>query len=85
MPMDYAGPVPEGLETIDAAGCDYVKFCHPPYPEEMREAVTEAVWNVSESWTPESNGYEWNVAGNPVYEDDREDEGYMVLKPARRI
>lgn len=83
MPVDYAGPIPEGLEIIDAPECDYVKFCHPPYPEEMHEAVTEAVWNVSELWNPKENGREWDDTGNPVYEDDREDEGYMVLKPVR--
>jgi AraC family transcriptional regulator len=85
MPVGYSGPIPEGLESIDAPECDYVKFCHPPYPEEMHETVTEAVWNISESWNPGENGREWNEADNPVYEDDREDEGYMVLKPVRRI
>lgn len=85
IPVDYSGPIPEELEIINAPECDYVKFCHPPYPEEMHETVTEAVWNVSELWSPKDNGYEWNDTDNPVYEDDREDEGYMVLKPVRRI
>lgn len=85
LPVEYTGPIPEGLESIDAPECHYVKFCHPPYTEEMHETVTEAVWNMSELWNPKENGWEWNDADNPVYEDDRENEGYMVLKPVRRI
>jgi AraC-like DNA-binding protein len=85
LPLDYTGPIPEGLETKEAPACDYVKFCHPPYPEEMHETVTEAVWNQSELWDPKDHGWAWDDDRNPVYEDDREDEGYMVLKPVRRI
>lgn len=85
VPPDYNGPVPEGLESVDAPECDYVKFLHPPYPEEMHNTVTEAVWNASEAWNPKENGWEWNDIGKPVYEDDREEEGYMVLKPIRRM
>jgi AraC-like DNA-binding protein len=84
-PLEYTGPIPDGLESIIAPECDYVKFCHPPYAEEMHEAVTEAVWNMSELWNPKENGRAWNDANHPVYEDDREDEGYMVLKPVRWI
>lgn len=85
VPLDYNGPIPEGLETVIASACDYVKFCHPPYKEEMHEAVTEAVWNVSELWNPKDHGWEWYDEVNPVYEDDTEAEGYMVLKPVKKL
>lgn len=85
MPVDIKDSMPEVLECIDAPECRYVKFCHPPYAEEIHEAVTEAVWNVSELWAPKEHGYEWNDTDNPVYEDDTESEGYMVLKPIKRI
>lgn len=85
MPVDYDGEIPEGLECISAKECDYVKFCHPPYAEELHESVTEAVWNVSELWNPKENGWELVDSDNPVYEDDSVDEGYMVLKPVRKI
>lgn len=84
MPLNYNGVIPEGLESVDAPECDYVKFCHPPYAEEVHEPVTEAVWNISEAWSPKENGWEWNDSDNPVYEDDRVSEGYMVLKPIRK-
>jgi hypothetical protein len=85
MPLDYSGPIPDGFEYIEAPECEFVKFCHPQYSEEEHEDVTEAVWNMSELWKAEENGYRWDDASNPVYEDDREDEGYMVLKPVKRI
>ena len=85
VPVDYDGSVPEKLETIMAPECDYVRFCHPPYPEEMHEAVTEAVWNVSEQWRPQEHGLQWHDRENPVYENDRPDEGYVVLKPVKSL
>lgn len=84
MPTEYTGSAPEGFECYLVPECDYVKFSHPD-DEQLHEAVTEAVWNVSETWDPKKHGWEWNDADNPVYEDDREDEGYMVLKPIKRI
>lgn len=84
MPADYHGPVPEGFTGVEMPACDYVKFCYPPYTEDMHDAVTEAVWNLSELWKPGEHGWEWNDATNPVYEDDREIEGYMVCKPIKR-
>ena len=84
MPAEFSGPVPEGFECYLAKECDYVKFSHPD-EEQSHEAITEAVWNVSETWDPKAHGWEWNDADNPVYEDDREDEGYMVIKPIMRI
>ena len=84
MPADYRGHVPDGFTCVEMPACDYVRFCHPPYTEDMHDAVTEAAWNLSELWKPEENGWEWNDATNPVYEDDRETEGYMVLKPIKR-
>ncbi len=84
MPVEYSGPVPEGFECYLAQECDYVKFSHPD-DEQSHEAITEAVWNASETWDPKEHGWEWNDADNPVYEDDREDEGYMVIKPIKRV
>ncbi|MDP4092809.1 MAG: AraC family transcriptional regulator [Bacillota bacterium] len=85
MPADYKGPIPDGFECIDTPECQYVKFCHPPYEESEHEEVTEAVWNKSELWNPKDFNMEWNDASNPVYEDDRADEGYLVLKPVKKI
>lgn len=84
MPLDYSGPVPEGFESIEVPASEYVKFSHPD-DEINHEKVTEAVWNVSELWKPEEHGCQWSDAEHPVYEDDREEEGYIVLKPIQRI
>ncbi len=83
-PAGWTGEVPQGFEVMEAQASRFVKFCHPPYAEEEHEPVVEAVWNRSETYDPASIDSEWADDMQPMYEDDRPDEGYMVLRPIRK-
>jgi AraC-like DNA-binding protein/predicted transcriptional regulator YdeE len=61
MPLDYAGPVPEGMENTVVPAAEYAVFHHPPYDFATED---EAVWHALEhavaSWNPSGHGRAWD-------------------------
>lgn len=72
------------LKEASLDKCEYAVFLHAPYEESAHDDVIQAVWNASENWNPESKQYLWAMDKSPIYENETE-EGYMVIKPVKKV
>jgi AraC family transcriptional regulator len=60
VPLDYNGPIPEGMELVDLPAQDYLVFQGPPYDDaEMGEAIGR-VWHGADAYRPEAIGWAWS-------------------------
>ena len=86
VPLDYAGPVPEGFEIREIPASDYLVFSYPVFDymtenADVMDAVEKLAWN----FDPGSKGYEWNEEACPDYQRHYpEGLGYQVLRPVRK-
>ena len=86
VPLDYAGPVPEGFEIRDIPASDYLVFSYPVFDYMTENAdVMDAVEKLAWDFDPGSKGYEWNEEACPDYQRHYpEGLGYQVLRPVRK-
>lgn len=86
VPLDYAGPIPEGFELRDVPASDYLVFGYPSFDfmtenADVMGAVEKMAWN----FDPSVMGYEWNEETCPDYQRHYPEKfGYQVLRPVKK-
>lgn len=86
MPVDYAGPVPEGMEMIDLPACKYMVFQGEPYPDEEMGQAISAIWRAMERYNPELYGWQWADEVAPRFQmAPIAERGYIEARPVREL
>ena len=86
VPLDYAGPVPEGFELREIPASDYLVFGYPSFDfmtenADVMGAVEKMAWN----FDPSVMGYSWNEEDCPDYQRHYPEKfGYQVLRPVKK-
>ncbi|WP_059041358.1 helix-turn-helix domain-containing protein [Paenibacillus rubinfantis] len=86
VPLDYDGPIPEGMECREIPASEYLVFFHPPF-DYLKDngAVMSAVEEVAWSFDPGRLGYEWDEELKQDYQRHYpEGYGYAVLRPVKK-
>ncbi|MZP31335.1 helix-turn-helix domain-containing protein [Heliobacterium undosum] len=84
MPVDYAGPIPEGMEIIDLPPCKMMVFHGQPFADEEMEQAIGSVWNAMKNFRPESFGWQWADDDAPrIQMVPLPERGYIEARPVR--
>lgn len=86
MPLNYAGPIPEGFELIELPACKMMVFQGPPYDDaNFREAIA-SVWEAIKNYNPELYGFKWADEDGPRFQLAPQGyRGYIEGRPVRTI
>lgn len=84
MPLDYTGPVPEGMEVIDLPANHYLVFQGQPYPDEEMGQAIGAVWRAIEIYQPEPTGWCWDESMPRFQYAPMGERGYIEGRPVKR-
>lgn len=85
VPENYAGPVPEGFETL-VLPCRLLLFQSPPYEDKDFEEAFHAVQQLMASYNPEQLGHLWDDAVAPrIQLEPKGIRGYIEGRPIRPI
>lgn len=86
VPLDYAGPVPEGMEMIELEPCQVMVFQGPPYPEEKMGEAIRAIWKAIERFDPTLYGWQWADEEAPRYQlAPIGERGYIEARPVKEL
>ena len=86
MPADYAGPVPEGMETLDLPACQMMIFQGPQYDDKDFEQAIGSLWETVKSYKPEFYGFCWADEDGPRFQlEPRGERGYIEGRPVRLL
>ncbi|MCK8486614.1 AraC family transcriptional regulator [Paenibacillus sp. MBLB2552] len=86
VPLDYDGPISEGMECREIPESEYLVFFHPPFDYlkdngAVMSTVEEAAW----SFDPGRLGFEWDEEIKQDYQRHYpEGYGYAVLRPVKK-
>ncbi|REJ21250.1 MAG: AraC family transcriptional regulator [Paenibacillaceae bacterium] len=87
VPLEYDGPVPEGMECRVIPESEYLVFHHPPF-DYLKDngAVMKAVEDTAWNYDPKAKGYAWDEETKQDYQRHfPEGYGYAVLRPVRKV
>ena len=85
MPLDYAGPIPAGMENTVIPAAEYAVFHHPPYDFETEDAaVWEALRRAFVAWDPARQGRIWDEAVPTWQRHDPRGMGQAWCKAVKR-
>jgi len=87
VPLDYDGPVPEGMECRVIPESEYLVFHHPPF-DYLKDngAVMKAIEDTAWNYDPKAKGYAWDEETKQDYQRHfPEGYGYAVLRPVRKV
>lgn len=79
VPLDYAGPVPAGLDVIDLPAATYLRFQGEPFAEEDYCATIKEIWEAIAAYDPSQAGYAWDNSNPRIQLEPRGDRGYIEL------
>lgn len=86
MPLDYAGPIPEGFECIELPPCQMMIFQGQPYDDEHFEEAIGSFWKTIKSYKPEIYGFRWADEDGPRFQLEPQGyRGYIEGRPVRAI
>ena len=86
VPPDYAGAIPEHMDTIDLPACKYLVFQGQPYPDEQMGQAIGAVWKAMENYTPELYGWRWADETAPRFQlAPISERGYIEGRPVTAV
>jgi len=86
VPLDYAGPVPEGFELIDLPACQVMIFQGQPYDDADFEQAIGSLWETVKNYQPEIYGFQWADADGPRFQLEPQGyRGYIEGRPVRPI
>ncbi len=86
VPLDYNGPVPDGMEIIDLEPCHMMVFQGPQYPEEKMGEAINAVWKAIDQFDPTLYGWQWADEDAPRYQlAPIGERGYIEARPVKEI
>ena len=77
---DYAGPVPEGFDTILLPVADYLMFQGEPFAEEDYCDAIDSVQQAMNSYDPAVIGYSWDDSNPRIQLEPRGTRGYIEMR-----
>ena len=84
MPLDYAGPIPEGFECIDLPPCKMMIFQGQPYDDADFEQAIGSLWQTIKNYNPEIYGFKWADEDGPRFQLEPQGyRGYIEGRPVR--
>jgi AraC-like DNA-binding protein len=86
LPLDYAGPVPEGYDLIDLSPCKVMIFQGEPYDDSEFEKAIISLWDTMKNFQPELYGFKWADEDGPRFQLAPQGyRGYIEGRPVRPI
>jgi AraC-like DNA-binding protein len=86
MPLDYSGPIPEGLECIDLPPCKMMIFQGQPFEDADFEQAIGSFWETIKNYNPEIYGFKWADEDGPRFQLEPQGyRGYIEGRPVRGI
>ena len=80
VPMDYAGVIPEGFDTVTLSDADYLMFQGEPFKEEDYEEAIIAVQTAMDKYDPSIIGYKWDDSNPRIQLEPKGERGYIELR-----
>jgi AraC family transcriptional regulator len=86
MPLDYSGPVPEGLELIELPPCKMMIFQGEPYDDADFEQAIGSLWETIKNYRPELYGFRYADEDGPRFQLEPQGyRGYIEGRPVRPL
>jgi AraC family transcriptional regulator len=86
MPLENAGPVPDGFDLIDLPACKMMIFQGQPYDDADFEAAIGSLWETVKNYKPELYGFQWADADGPRFQLEPQGyRGYIEGRPVRPV
>ena len=85
VPLDYAGPIPEGFDIITLPAATYLQFTGEPFADEDFDSAIRALWEAELRFNPASIGCCWDDENPRIQLEPIGSRGYIELKPVRRL
>ena len=83
---DYDGDVPDGFEITTLPPCKMMVFQGPPYEDKDFESAIASLWDVMNSYRPETYGFKWADDDGPRFQLRPEGyRGYIEGRPVRPV
>lgn len=83
---DFDGDVPEGFEITDLPACKMMVFQGPPFDDKDFESAIASLWDVMNSYKPETYGFTWADEDGPRFQLKPEGyRGYIEGRPVREL
>ena len=81
---DYAGPVPEGFDTILLPAADYLMFQGEPFAEEDYCDAIASVQQAMDNYDPAVIGYVWDDSNPRIQLEPRGTRGYIEMRAIKQ-
>lgn len=86
MPLDYAGPIPEGFEIIELPPCKMMIFQGQPFEDADFEQAIGSLWETMRTYNPEIYGFQWADEDGPRFQLEPQGyRGYIEGRPVRPL
>ncbi len=86
MPLDYAGPIPEGFDCLDLPPCKMMIFQGQPYEDADFEQAIGSLWETIKNYNPEIYGFKWADEDGPRFQLEPQGyRGYIEGRPVRAL
>lgn len=86
VPVDYDGPIPEGMEIIDLPPCKMMVFHSQPYPDEQMGEIIGMVEKAIDDYDPSLYGFQWADSDGPWFQlAPIGERGYVEARPVRAV
>jgi AraC family transcriptional regulator len=86
IPLDYAGPIPEGFDLVDLPACQMMIFQGPPYDDAAFEEAIGSLWETIKNYRPELYGFRWADEDGPRFQLEPQGyRGYIEGRPVRPV
>jgi AraC-like DNA-binding protein len=83
---DYDGEVPDGFEVATLPPCKMMVFQGPPYDDKDFESAIASLWDLMNSYRPETYGFTWADDDGPRFQLRPEGyRGYIEGRPVRPV
>ena len=83
VPIDYAGEVPAGFDTLRLPAADYLRFQGQPFEEEDYCAAIGQVVAAADAYDPAHLGLAWDDENPRIQLEPRGERGHIELRPVR--
>jgi AraC-like DNA-binding protein len=86
VPANYTGGIPDGFELTDLPACKMLVFQGPPFADRDFEQAIASLWDVMNSYRPQTYGFDWADDDGPRFQLRPEGyRGYIEGRPIRAV